>query len=446
LKRRGRAISVRDVAARVVDRVLATYEPTDLLLASAGARFEERDRRLLQELVYGVLRWLRRLDHVISIAAERELDAIEPRVATALRVGALQLLALDRVPAHAAVAEAVDSARRGGGRGAAGFVNAVLRRVARSPDFASFPVEDPDPVRRLAIETSHPDEMVRRWWDRFGEARARAISEADDAPPRLHLLAFADRGGRDSLAAALAAEGTETEPSRRSPVGLVVRRGRALGTDAFARGDFYVQDASSQAAALVPAPRAGERILDAAAAPGGKGFALLAVEPAARVVCADRSLARLRRLDENLRRLGRAAPRVVADAARPVWRAAFDRVVLDAACSGTGTLCRHPELRWRFDARGLERLAAASLEQLEGLAPAVASGGLLAFVTCSIEAEENEEVGVTFLARHPEFAAAPFDSAEVPPYDDGDPGAGWWRVFPGPDGDGFSVQLFRRER
>ena len=299
---------VRAAAVRVVERTIGGRSPADRLLARAARAFDERDRRLLSELVYGVLRWRLRLDVVLARAARRPLEEIDHELVSVLEVAAFQLLFLDRVPAHAAVGEAVTEARRRRGPGAAGFANAVLRRVAGAPELAAWPVEEPDPVRRAALEHSHPELLVRRWFDRFGSEAAERALAAGNGPRALHLLAFADRGGRAALALALAAEGVTTAPSRLSPLGLVVTSGAPLATPAFRRGDFYVQDEASQAAALVPEPRAGELVLDAAAAPGGKGIALLAREPAANVVFSDLSLARVGRVAENLERLGRQAP------------------------------------------------------------------------------------------------------------------------------------------
>jgi 16S rRNA (cytosine967-C5)-methyltransferase len=358
-------------------------------------------------------------------------------------------LLLDRVPAHAAVSEAVDEARRRRGPAAAGFVNAVLRRIAAAPHFGAWPLEERDAVRRLAIETSHPDRLVARWWARFGSEKTRALLESSNRGRPIHLLAFADRGGRDVLAAQLADEGCATVPSRLSPSGLVVEEGSGFASGffdgaAFRSGAFYVQDEASQAAAWVPPPRPGERVLDAAAAPGGKGLALVAREPSVRLVAADRSPRRLVRLRSNFERLGRAASIVAADAERPPWSPVFDRVVLDASCSGTGTLRRHPELKWRFREVELARLAAAATVQLVALAGAVAPGGLLVHVTCSIEPEENEDVAHNFLAARSEFSLEPLDGERVPGGAAAIPGSGSWRVLPEDGHDGFSVAVFRR--
>lgn len=437
--------ALRAAAARAFARTLTSRSAAEIHLRREGRSFDERDNRLLAELVYGALRWRLRLESVLERASGRSLERIDPELRPVLLVALFQLLFLDRVPAHAAVSEAVDEARCRRGRGGAGFVNAVLRSVARRPSLDAWPVEEADPIRRLAVEHSHPEAMVRRWETRFGrEAATRALAAGNSARA-LHLLAFADRGGRDALAARLAAEGVETEPGALSPLALVVRSGRPLDSGAFRDGDLYVQDEASQAAALVPPPAPGETILDASAAPGGKGLALIAAEPSARVVFADAAVPRVARLAENSRRLRRRLPIAVADARRPPWSIGFDRVVLDAPCTGTGTLRRHPELRWRFREAELARLAQQALELLDSLAGSVAVGGRLVHVTCSIEEEENEEVGARFLASHPEFDA---DRLETLPATlaGGRDAVGRWRVLPGAGHDGFSVAAWRRRR
>jgi 16S rRNA (cytosine967-C5)-methyltransferase len=442
--RAGPGAGVRATAARLVARALESRAPVDVPLARAGQDRDERDRRLLAELVYGALRWKSRLDDVVAAASRRSIDAIDAALLPALEVAAYQLLFLDRVPAHAAVKEAVDDVRAIAGRGATGFANAVLRRIAAAPALESWPVEEADPIRKLAIEHSHPETMVARWIARFGRAATERVLRADNGPRSLHLLSFRDRGGREELARRLAAEGVAATAGTLSPLALSVGSGDPLAGASFARGDFYVQDEASQAAALVPSPRSGERVLDAAAAPGGKAFALLAFEPSVRVVLADSGPRRLARVTANLRRLGRAAPVVAADAGTPPWRAGgFDRVLLDAPCTGTGTLRRHPELRWRFGIPELERLAADSALRLRALAPGVAPGGRLILLTCSIEAEENEGLASDFLAREPSFEADPLEDLD-PGLRAGRTAAGFWQVLPGDGHDGFSVSVFRR--
>jgi 16S rRNA (cytosine967-C5)-methyltransferase len=450
--------NVRAAAGWVLERTLASLAPVDSYLASALARFDERDQGLLRELVLGSLRWLRRLDQIIADASHRRFEEIEPALHSPLRIAAYQLFFLDRVPAHAAVHEAVEQAHQLTHRGGASFVNAVLRRLAREPQLGSWPVHEPDPVRRLAIEMSHPDFLVARWTARFGRERTAALLAANNLDKPMQLLAFRDRGGRELLAESLIDLGIEVEPAPLSALGLTVRRGNPLLTPAFSRGDFYIQDEASQAAALVPPPHAGESVLDAAAAPGGKSFSLIAREPAVAPVLSDVSLERMALVRRNLRRLGRRLPLLVADAGAPPFRDAgpsaaaagadrgFDRVVLDLPCSGTGTLRRHPELKWRLSEGEIGRLSQQALRLLGGVAPLVRPGGLLVAITCSLEPEENEAVTQAFLAGHREFDLAPLAGRLDAQLERDVLGPGRWRALTGDDHDGFSVSALAKAR
>jgi 16S rRNA (cytosine967-C5)-methyltransferase len=453
--------NVRAAAGWVLERTLASLAPVDSYLRSAMARFDERDQGLLHELVMGSLRWLRRLDQIIADASSRPFDQIEAALHSPLRIATYQLLFLDRVPAHAAVHEAVEQAHQVTHRGGASFVNGVLRRIAREPQLGSWPVHDPDPLRRLAIEMSHPDFLVRRWVSRLGVAATTELLAANNREKPLQLLAFRDHGGRELLAEELIDEGLDVETSQLAPLGLTVRRGNPLVTRAFARGDFYVQDEASQAAALVPTPRPGETVLDAAAAPGGKTFALLAREPAVVPVLADISLGRAEIVRRNLKRLGRRLPLVVADAGAPAFRAAaptaaagtaaargggFDRVVLDLPCTGTGTLRRHPELKWRISESEIGRLSQQALRLLAGAAPLVRPGGLLVVITCSLEPEENEDLVSAFLAGRSDLSLAPLAGRVDAALARGIAGPGCWRQPTAGDHDGFSVSVLEKTR
>ena len=450
---RGRRISqprtsednVRVSAAWVVERTLSSLAPSVEFLSSALKRCDECDRGLLRELALGTLRWLRRLDHVIGQASHRPFEKIETVLKAPLRVATYQLLFLDRVPAHAAVREGVEHAGRLTHRGGASFTNAVLRRIARDPKLESWPVREEDPVRRLAIEMSHPDFLVRRWVERHGLPRTAALLEANNRPKSMQLLAFRDRGGRELLAEELIDEGILVEPSSLTPLGLVVRQGNPLFGESFRKGSFYLQDEASQAVALIPPLRPGERVFDAAAAPGGKSFTLLACDPNLDLVAADVSPARLEILRKNLRRLGRHLPLLLADAGRPATGRSFDRVLLDLPCTGTGTFRKHPELKWRISEDEIGRLSRQSLRLLKGGASQVRKGGYLIAITCSLEPEENEAVVQDFLSRHPEFSPLPLEEHLTRPLDRKIIGPGAWCMLPAGDHDGFTVHVMVRE-
>jgi 16S rRNA (cytosine967-C5)-methyltransferase len=439
---------VRATAAWVVERTLETMAPADGFLAAATQRFDERDQALLREIVLGTLRWLRRLDDVLESASRRPFDAIEPALRAPLRVAVYQLLFLDRVPAYAVVDDAVELAGRATHRGGSSFANAVLRNVARRPRLADWPIVSAAPgdaEDRLAIEHSHPTFLVRRWLERIGRTATLALLAANNRPKPMHLLAFRDRGGRELLAETLIDEGLEVEASALAPFGLTVRAGAALRTAAFARGEFYVQDEASQLAALVPAPAAGERILDAAAAPGGKSFALLSAEPRVALTMADHSVQRCGTLRANLQRLRRDQPLFVADAAAaPLAPGRFDRVVVDLPCSGTGTLRKNPELKWRLSPAEIGRLASRALDMLRGAAHSVRPGGLLVAITCSLEREENEDVAREFRRAAPDFAPVALDHELGEQARRWIEGPGLWRLPTGDEHDGFTVQALRR--
>jgi 16S rRNA (cytosine967-C5)-methyltransferase len=247
------------------------------------------------------------------------------------------------------------------------------------------------------------------------------------------------------LAESLIDEGCEVEASSLSPLGLKVRSGAPLETAAYRRGDFYVQDEAAQAASLLPPPQPGERILDVASAPGGKSFALEAFEPTVRCVLADASTERLAVLRGNLRRLGRAGAVVAADARRPPFRERYDRVVVDAPCSGTGTLRKHPELKWRLSPPEVSRLAAQAESLVLASSELVRPGGTLAVITCSLLVEENERVIERFLAKRPEFRPLDMRTSIVGATAQRVVAPGLWRVWTGADHDGFTTSVMVRE-
>ena len=433
----------------IVESTLASKAPVDPLLSDAQSELGSRDRALLHELVLGTLRWLRRLDHVVEAASDRSLSRIEDALLGPLRVGAYQLLFLDRMPAYAAVDEAVRLARSRTHRGGASFVNAVLRRIARDRTLVSWPVGERDPVRRLAIEWSHPDFLVERWHRRLGDGATRSLLEANNRPKPLHLLAFRDRGGREALADRLRAEECTVELSEIAPLGLKVTAGNPLDGEAFRDGDFYVQDEASQVSALLPPPSPGERILDLAAAPGGKSFSLLAAEPDVDLTLADVSPARLCTVRRNLVRLQRQLRLLVTDGTRPAIGSRFDRVIVDLPCSGTGTLRKHPELKWRLSEAEISRLSRASRRLVASAARLVGPGGWLIVISCSLEDDENESAVATLLDGALGLEPLPLEQIRrllpSPALSSSIEQSGLWRLWTAGDHDGFTVQIFARQ-
>lgn len=435
---------VRESAAFVLERTLDSRAPVSTFLDGALERCDPRDHALLRELVLGTLRWLRFIDHVLAAAAQRPLDRIQRALLAPLRIGAYQLFFLDRVPHHAAVNEAVEQAGSRTHAGGASFVNGVLRRIARSPRREDWPAHGADPTTRLGIRYSHPDLLVERWLDLYGEERTVALLDANNLPKPLHLLAFRDRGGRAVLAEQLIDDDVGVEPSLLAPHCVTVRWGNPLTTDAYGEGGFYVQDEASQLAAIVPPPAPGERVLDVAAAPGGKTFALLADQPDIQSIAADVSLGRLLTMRRNAGRLKLQPRLLAADGLALPFGPVFDRVVVDLPCCGTGTLRKHPELKWRISAGEIARLSAEGLAMVRGASECVRPGGLLVVITCSIEPEENEAVAAAFLESRPDFRRRDLLVDLRPPAEEHVAERGLWRLLPAADHDGFTVQVLER--
>jgi 16S rRNA (cytosine967-C5)-methyltransferase len=500
--------------ARAVEILVRVHEEdawaSRLLESIDEGVLDPRDLALLHEIVLGVLRWRGALDGVLRGRLRKPLAGMDPAVREALRVGAYQILYLDRVPAHAAVDESVTIARRASGPGAGGLVNAVLRKIAaeRAPLAAHIakirsstagtgaavagpggaapsgaassrvaPVgaQAPAPkgvLRRLAADYSHPEWMVARLLERFGETEARAWMFANNEPPPLTLRpnpchsAFAELGLR------LAAEGVTTRPAALAPGALRVLEGRPVRTALFASGAYWIQDEASQIVPLLfPPPWEGVSA-DLCAAPGGKTFVLATgpvVAPASaastvratrssrapagaspgRVVAFDLHERRLARLLEGaLRvapdRIGAAAADLTAGAPAP--DAFFDRVLVDAPCSGTGVLRRHPEIRWRLTPDRLAVLAELQSRLLDTGYALLRPGGHLVYSVCSVEPEECDAVVDAFVARSGARAVDPRAHLDAgAPFAGAIDAKGRLRTLPHRHGsDGFFAALFCR--
>lgn len=396
----------RALALSTLRRVgTGTVTLADSLAASDVERLDPRERAFLHELVLGTLRRRGWLDHALERLSSRPLERLSPGVLDALRLGVYQLLFL-RVPAHAAVSEAVELARSVEPR-SAGFANAVLRRLQREG-----PPPEPDPVAEpldwLTTAGSLPRWLADRWLARLGPEAAVARARAALDPPPTH---FRLNPRVPGVAADLVAAGIESRPTA-VPGALESEGGRL--TSFAERGALYVQDAGSQLVAHLAATDG--CVLDACAAPGGKALLLADLgRPGTRVVAAE---AFRRRLDSLVRSVARwGAPNlwpVAADALFPPFTRPFDGVLLDAPCSGLGTLARHPDIRWRLAPADLPRHAARQKALLHALAPLVRPGGRLVYATCSVEPEETEQVVLPFLEARRDFSAEPLPAWAEP--------------------------------
>lgn len=372
-----------------------------------------RDVALLHELVTGTVRWQGAIDGVLAPLCRVPLSRLDLEVLTSLRLGAYQLLYLDRVPASAVVDDAVALVRAAKKTSATGLVNALLRKIARGERGPTAP--ETDPAESLARVTSHPAWLVRRWLARRTLADVEAWLTFNNTPApmtlRVNPLVNPDRA---AVAEALASCGVVTEPCRYAPLGLIVRAGHPLGTPLYASGACVAQDEGSQLAALVAPVGPGMRVLDVCGSPGGKTLAYAAAAgPGGFVVAADVRAKRVRLLSETVARGHATRARVVhlAEDGPVPFRAAFDVVAVDAPCSGLGTLRRDPDIKWRRAPEDLARFAARQVALLLRASAAVRPGGCLVYTTCSSEPDENTEVVAAFLAAvGPAFAVRRADA------------------------------------
>jgi len=358
---------------------------SELLHSSRLAKLPPGDHGLVTELVMGVLRWRSVLDNTIGKHSSQLVTKLDLEVLTALRMGVQQLIFLDRVPAHAAINESVELVKRAHKRSAAGFVNAVLRKIA----------ENRPKDTGLDVCAAHPDWLVDRWRQNYGTDAVRRICEYDQTPPA-PVVRITD----PALVAELKEEGVRLAPGSFLTSASRVTAGEIARTKTFRERRLAVQDEASQLVALLIG--AGGSILDCCAAPGGKTRIIAEGNPKATVVAMELHPHRARLLrklvpDSNV---GVVAGDVRAT---PVCKT-FDAVLVDAPCSGTGTLARNPEIKWRLKLDDLLRLQAYQLEILFAAMKHLAPGGRLVYSTCSLEPEENEQVIEKALGNDPSFA------------------------------------------
>lgn len=403
----------RALAAAVLEQV-ESGRRLDVAWEASDAR-RAPDRPWIRTLVFGTVRLRGRIDHWLTVVgAGRRPAELDPPVRTALRMGAFQIMQMGSVPGYAAVAQSVEQVKATRSRAAAGLVNAVLRKLAaakartrqaQSPWDWGFPDPAADLESYLTTWGSHPRWLVRRWLRRFGDADARALVEANNKEPRTYVRPVGVDPGLAARTLARAGIAAADSPCPETP--CIALRGGADPAAALAVAPGVVQDPASALAADYVSPPAGVLVADLCAAPGGKALALSA--GARGVVAADLSPARLRRVARNAGRLGRATGPVwpvAADARFPPVRQA-EAVLADVPCTGTGTLRRRPDGRWRLREADVRRMAYVQRAILEGAASVVSPGGLLVYATCTLEREENEVQVERFLERHPDFRLDP---------------------------------------
>jgi 16S rRNA (cytosine967-C5)-methyltransferase len=395
-------LAVRRVAADIIDGVLHRHRALDEMLEGSDARsataalaaLPDRDRGLTRAIVAVVLRRLGTLRHLLGSFLEEGLPAQAPRVETALLIGAAQILFLE-VPDHAAVDLAVRLAREDyNASHFTGLINAVLRRIAREGAERVAALDAP------VLDT--PPWLMARWIKTYGEATAHAIAAANGREPALDLTVKSDA---ETWAAKL--------DGRVLPTGSVrtIVHGAVTALPGFDEGAWWVQDAAASIPARLLGNVAGLRVADLCAAPGGKTAQL--VVAGAKVTAVDRAPARLKRLQENLTRLSLDAELVCTDVATWIPEQQFDAVLLDAPCTSTGTIRRHPDVPWLKRAADIASLAASQRRLLDHAITLIKPGGTLVYCTCSLEPEEGTDVVADLLAREQSVRRVPIAAAEV---------------------------------
>ena len=411
----------RPTALRVLHAIDAQQAYTDVALRQmlSDSGLDRRDRAFVTACVYGVVRWRGRIDWLLSNACSRPLESLTPWIRNILRLGTYQCLWMGGVPDRAAVHSSVGLARRFGHAGVARLVNGVLRTVIRCHAGYSLPDADTHPAAHLSLAQSHPQWLVERWLSRYGWARSRALCEENNRPRDVTLRVSTLRTTREALTARLKQEGLRSVRTS----GLLADALVVQGTDrldslpSYVDGLFQVQDEGALLVAPLCRAQSGQRVLDACAAPGGKTTHLAQLmADAGWILAGDRHAGRLRLLAANAARLNLNNITCVSlDAtAPPPWSGVdFDRILVDAPCSGLGVLGRHPDIKWRRGPEDLQDMQAMQLELLERQRPFLAADGLLVYSVCSNEPEETSEVVRIFLERHPDLQLDPV-AADLP--------------------------------
>ena len=443
-------LTAREVALNVLIAVEEEGAYSNLALTNAlrRARLDARDVALTTELVYGTVGRLNTLDYYLNPSLKTPLHRLDPVVRNLLRLTAYQLFYLERVPDFAAINEAVEIAKRRS-RNASGFVNGVLRSTLRKRAELTLPSKQRQWARHVSLLHSHPEWMVNHWEQAYGREEAEAICAANNVRPSFSLRANAHRITRDELLDQLKEQGIAARASEVAPSGIVLEEGLDVTRmPAFQEGFCTVQDESSMLVAHVLAPQPGERVLDCCAAPGGKTTHIAELMgDEGEVVAVDVHEHKIELIENIAGRLGLNAIETRAGDIRDVVGEAgeFDRILLDAPCSGLGVIRRKPDLKWKKLPGDIEEIAEVQRDLLETVSRSLRPGGVLVYSTCTTVPEENEALVHEFLLSHPEFEGddiAPHLPPAVRPL------AGQWSVqlFPQHvNSDGFYIARLRRK-
>jgi len=445
----------RQNALKILNILDETSKPLDAVMAEIlpDGRFpSKRDRAFIQTIVYGVLRWRGRIDWIIDHFSNIKIQRIDPKVLNIMRMGLFQIIFLDRVPVSAAVNTSVELSKSVAEPYVVKFVNAILRKAGNSHTNVPFPVFSKDPVASIAATLSFPEWLVERWLKRFGPEECRSLCSFINTIPPITVRVNNLKTDREQLLNSLVQDTESATLTRCSPVGLsfVNPKLPIANMTAYQKGWFQVQDEAAQLISLFLAPRPGERIMDACAGLGGKtGHIAQLIGNNGKIIAVDKNRQKLSQLRSEMMHLGISTVTTrsldLNDPPDAGNHAGFDRILLDAPCSGLGVLRRNPDAKWAAAKKNLEAFKERQSNFLTHLAPRLKVNGTLLYAVCSMEPEENAAVVEAFLKTHSGYIVDK-DPSTVPdtvqPFVDKD---GFLRTFPHTHNmDGFfSVRLKR---
>ena len=432
-------------ARRVAFEILLRVEDgafSSVLLNSKTQELSSADRGLVQELVMGTLRRQLWLDRLTDLYSKRKSTDLDPAIRVILRLGLYQLRFLTRIPDSAAVNESVNLVKHARLRSASGLVNAVLRRAAREREIDPAAHID-DPIERMSIVFSHPRWLIERWTEALGRTEAEKFAEANNEPAPTAFRVVVNQANEPDVLAQLKEAGADILKSQIAEHAWRISGAMDVLASLANAGKVYIQDEASQLVGETIATGTDRTILDLCAAPGSKATQIADLRPDSAVIAGDLYEHRLKTLVSSARVQGLPnlyAVTLNALQALPLPESSFDCVMVDAPCSGTGTLRRNPEIRWRISPADIDELAVRQRRILQNAAKVVKPGGRLVYSTCSVEREENEVVRRSFLENNKSFEPANLVVSGALANSDGTV-----RTWPHREGtDGFYIAAFRR--
>ncbi|SLM32483.1 RsmB [Desulfamplus magnetovallimortis] len=445
----------RQTAIAVLIENSRTRRPLDAVIEQFSSLMDtlsRRDRSLANALIYGTLRWQNYLDWLIQPFSDRDITTLKPDIIYIMRMAMFQVVFMDRIPVSAAVNTAVDAAKRQSHKGTAGFVNAVLRKATEQYNTVALPDQEKKPELYLSISASMPITLVRKWISRFGFDKTDLLCRTINEIPPITIRTNTLKINREELIYNFSNDVEHIAPTSFSSVGIsFTRPAKAIHeTDSFKSGFFQVQDEAAQLVTEILSPQPGERILDACAGLGGKtGHTAQLMQNRGTVIAADTDAAKLERLAQEMDRLGIT---IVKTCNIDLLKALpadfqgelFDRVLVDAPCSGLGVLRKNPDSKWKLTKKDMARLAIRQQKMLLSAANLVKPSGLLLYAVCSCEVRENEDVVEWFLDQRRDFRVKNhFPTLDAALKNKSVSDRGFFRTYPDNlDMDGFFAVLF----